>query len=92
MKTKAVVDGDVCDLYDNSVAHCYLFLDLYSSFILQLLTARCRIVAYMPNLTAAVRHFAAFSPADAVLAPQVALPAALRTGRLEQNILLILTK
>lgn len=46
----------------------------------RLLTARCRIVAYMPNLTAAVRHFAAFSPADAVLAPQVALPAALRTA------------
>lgn len=46
----------------------------------RLLTARCRIVAYMPNLTAAVRHFAAFSPVETVLAPQVPPPGALRTA------------
>lgn len=76
---------DVCDEYGSNVSNCYESQVMYSSVILQLLTARCRIVAYMPNLTTAVRHFAAFSPANTVLAPQVPPPAALRTGRLVGN-------
>ena len=31
-----------------------------------------RIVAYLPNLNAAIRHFTAFQPAEAILASSVA--------------------